>query len=100
MSEPNFCYNYFKYELFLLPDPMINLPESLKDINPFNLRHKFITEYWLGRLEGNLQNTRDYLWWTKWHWGRFSPSTSVSPANPQSTNCSIIIIIYHPGLVQ
>jgi hypothetical protein len=20
------------------------------------------------------------LWWTKWHWGRFSPSTSVSPA--------------------
>jgi hypothetical protein len=21
------------------------------------------------------------LWWTKRHWGRFSPSTSVSPAN-------------------
>jgi hypothetical protein len=20
------------------------------------------------------------LWWTKWRWGRFSPSTSVSPA--------------------
>jgi hypothetical protein len=33
------------------------------------------------------------LWWTKWYWGRFSPSTSVSPANPYSTNCSIIIII-------
>jgi hypothetical protein len=32
------------------------------------------------------------LWWTKWHWGRFSLSTSISPANPQSTNCSIIII--------
>jgi hypothetical protein len=22
------------------------------------------------------------LWWTKWHWGRFSPSTSVSPCQP------------------
>jgi hypothetical protein len=25
------------------------------------------------------------LRWTKWHWGRFSPSTSVSPANLHST---------------
>jgi hypothetical protein len=32
------------------------------------------------------------LWWTKWHWGRFSPSASVSPANHLSTNFSIIII--------
>jgi hypothetical protein len=39
------------------------------------------------------------LWWKKWYWGRFSPSTSVSPANSHSTNCSIIII-YDPGLVQ
>jgi hypothetical protein len=31
------------------------------------------------------------LWWTKRHWGRFSPSASVSPAN-HSTNFSIIII--------
>jgi hypothetical protein len=31
------------------------------------------------------------LWWTKRHWGRFSPSTAVSPAN-HSTNFSIIII--------
>jgi hypothetical protein len=28
------------------------------------------------------------LWWAKWRWGRFSPSTSVSPANFHSTNCS------------
>jgi hypothetical protein len=35
----------------------------------------------------------------KWHWGRFSPSTSVSPANSHSTDCSTSII-YHPGLVQ
>jgi hypothetical protein len=41
-----------------------------------------------------------YLWWTKWHWGRFSPSTSVSPANSHSIDCSTFIIIYHPGLVQ
>jgi hypothetical protein len=33
-----------------------------------------------------------YLWWTEWHWGRFSPSTSVSPASHHSTNFSIIII--------
>jgi hypothetical protein len=32
------------------------------------------------------------LCWTKRHWGRFSPSISVSPANHHSTNCSIIII--------
>jgi hypothetical protein len=28
------------------------------------------------------------LWSTKWHWGRFPPSTSVSPANSHSTDCS------------
>jgi hypothetical protein len=28
------------------------------------------------------------LWWTRWRWGRFSPSISVSPANFHSTNCS------------
>jgi hypothetical protein len=32
------------------------------------------------------------LWWTKWRWGRFSPSTSVSTANLHSTKFSIIII--------
>jgi hypothetical protein len=32
------------------------------------------------------------LWWTKQHWGRFSPSTSVSPASQHSTDVSIIII--------
>jgi hypothetical protein len=31
------------------------------------------------------------LWWTKWR-GRFSPSTSVSPAKLHSTKFSIIII--------
>jgi hypothetical protein len=38
------------------------------------------------------------LWWTKWRWGRFSPSTSVSPTNLHSTNCSTITPIYHLGL--
>jgi hypothetical protein len=32
------------------------------------------------------------LWWTKWHLGRFSPSTSVSPVNHHSANFFIIII--------
>jgi hypothetical protein len=36
------------------------------------------------------------LWWTKWRLGRFSPSTSVFPANLHSTNFSIITITYHP----
>jgi hypothetical protein len=47
------------------------------------------------------------LWWTKWHWGRFSPNTSVSPASFHPTDCSTfiiitttIIIINHLGLVQ
>jgi hypothetical protein len=31
------------------------------------------------------------LWWTKWHWGRFLPAISVSPAKLHSTNCSTII---------
>jgi hypothetical protein len=35
---------------------------------------------------------------TKRHWGRFLPSTSVSPAN-HSTNCSTLVIIYlSPGV--
>jgi hypothetical protein len=33
-------------------------------------------------------------------WRRFSQSTSVSPANLHSTNCSTVTIIYHLGLVQ
>jgi hypothetical protein len=39
------------------------------------------------------------LWWTKWLWDSFSPSTSVSLANVYSTNFSTITITYHPGLV-
>jgi hypothetical protein len=29
------------------------------------------------------------LWWTECHWGRFCSSTSISPTNFHSTNCSI-----------
>jgi hypothetical protein len=36
----------------------------------------------------------------KWRWGRFSQSTSISPANLHSTNFSTIAITYHLGLVQ
>jgi hypothetical protein len=31
-----------------------------------------------------------HFWWTKWYWGWFSPSTSVSPVNSHSTNCSTL----------
>jgi hypothetical protein len=40
------------------------------------------------------------MWWTKCRWGRFSPSTSVSPANLHSTNCSTINLIHRLGCVQ
>jgi hypothetical protein len=40
------------------------------------------------------------LWWKKWRWGMFSPSTSVSSANLYSTNFSTITITYHQGLLQ
>jgi hypothetical protein len=32
------------------------------------------------------------LWWTRWHWDRISPSTSIFPANSHSTDCSTLII--------
>jgi hypothetical protein len=41
---------------------------------------------------GSCPGSMCVLWWTKWHWGRFSPSTSVSPANHHSTNFSIPIM--------
>jgi hypothetical protein len=37
------------------------------------------------------------LWWAKWRWGKFSPSTLVSSANFHSTNFSKITITYNPG---
>jgi hypothetical protein len=40
------------------------------------------------------------LLWTKWRWGRFYPSISVSPADLLSTNFFTVTITYHPGLVQ
>jgi hypothetical protein len=39
-----------------------------------------------------------YLWWTKWHWGMFLPSTSVSPASSRSVKCSTRICHPHSGL--
>jgi hypothetical protein len=32
------------------------------------------------------------LWWTKWRWGRISPSTSVYPANLHFTKFSIFTV--------
>jgi hypothetical protein len=38
---------------------------------------------------------------TKWRWGRFSPSSSVSPAIVvRSTNYSTITLMCHPGNAQ
>jgi hypothetical protein len=44
---------------------------------------------WFSTAAARIRAQRD-LWWTKWCWGRFSPSTSVSPAYLHSTNFSVI----------
>jgi hypothetical protein len=33
------------------------------------------------------------VWWTRWHWGEFSQSISVSLSNSHSTNCYSLIIL-------
>jgi hypothetical protein len=47
----------------------------------------------LYRLDGHMEylvhQPLDNLWWKKWHWSRFSQSTSVSLAT-HSTNCSTL----------
>lgn len=40
------------------------------------------------------------LLWAEWQWGRFSVSTSFSPANSYSTRCSTVTIICHLGLIK
>jgi hypothetical protein len=50
---------------------------------------------WLPRARGPCSSrglVKWDLWWIKWRWGRFSPSTSVSPANIHSTKFSILAI--------
>jgi hypothetical protein len=39
-----------------------------------------------------------FMWWTNWHYGKFSQSTLVSPATSYFSNCSINM--YNTGLVQ
>jgi hypothetical protein len=39
------------------------------------------------RVQSQIRQCWHFLW-TEWHWGGFSPGTSVSPANSYSTNCS------------
>jgi hypothetical protein len=40
------------------------------------------------------------LWWTTWAWGMFFPSTLVSVANSNSTDCSTLIIIHHSATIR
>jgi hypothetical protein len=53
---------------------------------------------WVPTAAARVQTRVFFMWdlrWAKWCWGRFSASTSVSPPNFYSTNCSTITIIYH-----
>jgi hypothetical protein len=52
-----------------------------------------------GRGSSTLQIVR-FLWSTERHWGRFSPSTSISLSFIYSTKCSITITIYHARLIE
>jgi hypothetical protein len=54
------------------------------------LQHNFTPNNLI--VEVSVNDNSHMLWWTKWHWGSFSPSTSVSLANQHSTKFSIIII--------
>jgi hypothetical protein len=80
----NFCKN------------VISLPVEL---SAWQLKDRTYPSHRGGTASGPGQVMWD-LWWTRWHWGKFSPSISVSLANSHSTDCSTLIIIYHPGLVQ
>jgi hypothetical protein len=39
-------------------------------------------------------------WWTNQHWGGQVFSEHFGPLSNHSTDCSTLIIIHHPGLVQ
>jgi hypothetical protein len=67
----------------------------------YKLNKKFLSRYFPPRRPAFKPGSVMWdLWWTKWHWGRFSPSTSVSPTNLHSTNLPTVTITYHLGLVQ
>jgi hypothetical protein len=74
-------------------------PQFDSILNQFNPVTYSLASY-RGGPDGRAGEVMWDLWWTKWRWGRFSPSTSVSPANLHFTNFSTITIIYHLGLVQ
>jgi hypothetical protein len=64
------------------------------------LEHEAVPASHGGGLGSSPDHVMQHFWSTKWLCGRFSPSTSVSPANFHSTDCFTLIIIYHPGLEQ
>jgi hypothetical protein len=52
---------------------------------------KFAYIYYMLRLKTGDRQAMHDLWWTKWHWGGFSPNALISPANFHSTNGSVFI---------
>jgi hypothetical protein len=47
----------------------------------------------------NLSEVMCCLWWTEWHWGKFPPTTSVSPADSHPTKWSTLGSINRGGTV-
>jgi hypothetical protein len=111
-SQNNHCWNTGGYENYL------SLIYSFRCLHSYNLVHctvnsrvMHVASHGLGEAPHSSSFLRGGpggrsglvkwdLWWTKWCWGSFSPSTSVSPANLHSTNCFTITLTYHLGLVQ
>jgi hypothetical protein len=82
---------------------------SLKHLLTFNEPHSVIRQKielikgravaqavsrWFPTAAARVRVRAEHKGWTKRHWGRFRPSTPVSPANHDSTNFSIIIIVW------
>jgi hypothetical protein len=76
---------------------------SRSHLNRFQLGTASLRAGRANLLKASLGSSPGQFMWdllcTKWNWSRFSPNTSVSPANSHSTDCSTFIM-FHPGLVQ
>jgi hypothetical protein len=98
--------NWTLWSLTYIEDIFISVKESWRWVNlnenTFSIRDTCIYTQYLASHRGcpglNQGLVMCDLWWTKWRWGRFSPSSSDSPANIYSIN--FCTITYHLGLVQ
>jgi hypothetical protein len=101
-SDPFICKTDWSFQLDFR-HPMDLVPLGVESINCFGKGRAIAqaVSRWLptAAVRGSKPDLGMWdLWWDKVALGRFSPSTSVSPAIVvRSTNYSAITLIYHPG---